>query len=123
MEQLPSLIMGSNPGDKKFPWGQLPTKLLQASCSLAQWPDGEMFDYYRLFKAQSIKSIPDGVFKALWQHTMKLPPDQRPQVHTLRARDDHEPIISSVSRPTFLSFPQPSHHISTYAVLISHVIA
>src|SRR5260370_25702770 len=45
MEQLPSSIMVSNPGDKKFPWGQLPFKLLQASCSLVQWLDGKMFDF------------------------------------------------------------------------------
>src|SRR6266478_1922558 len=118
MEQLPSSIMGSNPGDKKFPWGQLPVKLLQASCSLVQWPDGEMFNYYRLFKVQSIKSIPDGVFKALWWHTMKLPPNQRPQVHTLRAKDDHEPIISSVSGATLVSVVQARHKMWTYAGVI-----
>ena len=106
VEQLPPSIMGSNPGDKKFPWGQLPVKLLQAGCSLVQWPDGEMFDYYKLFKAQSVKSVPDSVFKALWQQTVKLPPNQRPQVQPLRGKDDDDLIISSVSGTMLVSVVQ-----------------
>ena len=110
--------MGSNPGDKKFPWGQLPAKLLQAGCSLVQWPDGEMFDYYKLFKAQSVKSVPDSVFKALWRQTVKLPPDQRPQVRPLRGKEDDDPIISSVSGTTLVSVVQARQKMWMYAGVI-----
>ena len=65
-----------------------------------------MFDYYKLFKAQSVKSVPDSVFKALWRQTVKLPPDQRPQVRPLRGKDDDDPIISSVSGTTLVSVVQ-----------------
>jgi hypothetical protein len=66
VEQLPSTIMGANPMDKEFPWGQLPVKLLQARCCLTQWPDDERFHYYKLFKEHSVKLVLDAVFKALW---------------------------------------------------------
>ncbi|KAF8339513.1 uncharacterized protein EI90DRAFT_3117337 [Cantharellus anzutake] len=115
VEHLPSSIMGANPMDKKFPWGQLPAKLLQAHSCLTQWPDDKMFNYYKLFKEHSVKLVSDGVFKALWWQIMKLPPDQRPKVCPLTVQDDQAAVISSVSGATLVSVSQAQHPMWTHA--------